>query len=1004
MFSIEQIERALASVDYHADIQWVRHCSARSRLNATYDRNPPAVARLSYLIDCILTSSPEWDARHRAGICKEAAEAAELLARTESDNVNRANTLWMRAALLYELADLPAMSYGTVKNSGLRGALYDLMSGAGMFRYLSTQPDGISVQAKSGSAAANLLGLVDSDVLELARYEHGMNEGAEPVVTVAAAELAKCVSMGITGSDMMGVAAMLRARCARATRCHLEPDLFHALLSLPFPPELFRAQIDAINGGILDPRFNAWGLAAPTGTGKTFLARLLIFDYLKSHIGGAALYVVPSRALVHEVTASLKAFFGDIDVQVTSISAQLVQLSSDEAERLAKHDVLVLTPEKADLLLRLSGAFLSRVKLVVVDEAHHIESGTRGALLEFYLWRLRRIADSSTRIVLLSAVTPNIRELVNWIGSAPAATISTGRSTRMRAGVYRIKKSGNRREGWIDYSDGSSLRLFDGSLPTGKRQLLVQLADRLQVAGPVLIIASGKKECENVADTLIEWKRSQGTLQDLQSNELGSDAIVRLDSRLEREMYADVRMRELLTHRIAYHHAGLPPRVRIAVEDAIRGGYVDFVCATTTLAEGVNFPFSSVIVESLAIRGAPEKGRPARYHPVTPRSFWNIAGRAGRPGVDNEGQAILFEPSLGLDKITYILGAYLDPSINSLEPVRSALGTALAEIKSNADDGKLDLSALRSAVLPPETSRSVQGAINLVRVAIVHSAASGIGASPDELVEGTLAFQQMDSSSRDFAKTLFREQGHVVDDFFAKRGAPNRAMVAELGLSIATLSNLRDYAQGLDDWQIKNMATTVFGGRVNLQSVGYVLGPVCKRMAELEGPELGGLYGDVAAHWISGIPISHIDQKAKFKNWSRLEDLIMVMYSRIQYLLPWGLYAFDELLEEEARSRSIQYDNQVRMISYFSDAGVPSIDALRLTGFDIERVDATRLAKAYEDKGGRSLGVDVVGWLCAEQQSVLEKAVRGFDNRRIDHDFSSALATIRTSSQRTGGV
>src|SRR5262249_34936864 len=159
---------------------------------------------------------------------------------------------------------------------------------------------------------------------------------------------------------------------------------------------------------------------------------------------------------------------------------------------------------------------------------------------------------------------------------------------------------------------------------------------------------------------LREYHEARGQLRSLTEAEQASDIVRRLDSRLSREMYSDVPMRALLKHRIAYHHAGLPPRVRIAVEEAIRARMIDFVFATTTLAEGVNFPFSTVIVQALALREAPEKGRGARYHPVTPRSFWNIAGRAGRPGVDREGQAILFEPTLGLDKVNAVLDPYLD--------------------------------------------------------------------------------------------------------------------------------------------------------------------------------------------------------------------------------------------------------------------------------------------------------------------------------------------------------
>ncbi|WP_437578349.1 DEAD/DEAH box helicase [Sorangium sp. So ce887] len=889
------------------------------------------------------------------------------------------------------------MSSSVLAAEDAKGYLDAMLRHRGPFSSLDAAPKP-EPQSETQARNVDLLDVVDADVSALAMYQHGHAARPTCQATGAAARLASYLSLGLTRSEVESLIEVIQIHSERAVRAHVSDDLFELVRRLSFPTELFPAQITALNSGLLDNAIDSWGFAAPTGTGKTFVTRLLILDYLRSNIGGAALYVVPSRALVHEITKSLREFFDREGVEVASISPQITRLTTEEEQRLASKSVIVMTPEKADLLLRLSTTVLDRMKLVVVDEAHHIESGTRGALLEFCLWRLRRLAQESTRIVVLSAVAPNIADIARWLGTRPRVATSDVRSTRMRAGIYRIKKTGRFREGWIDYADGSSVRLFERALATTDHGLLVQLADRINAAGPVLIVASGKKECEKIAAMLVEWKREHGTLRSLSAAELASDHIARLDSRLEREMYANVSMRSLLKHRIAYHHAGLPPRVRIAVEEAIRMRLIDFVCATTTLAEGVNFPFSSLIVQSVAIREAPEKGRPVRYHPVTPRSFWNIAGRAGRPGVDKEGQAILFEPSLGLERTKYVIGAYTDSSLSGLDPVRSALGEAIAEIHTEFAAGRLDLTTLDQEALPRETSKAVQGTVNLARVALIHSSASGVLATPKEMVEGTLAFSQMTKPVQEFAVGFFERQNQVVDRFFAARGAPSRTIVAELGLSLQTLSNLRAYVQSLDDWKLSRMANVLRGGQVDLRQAAFVVGPVAKRMAELEGPELGGIYSEVAVQWISGVPLTYIDKRAQFRNWSRLEDLISVMYSRVQFLLPWGLFAFDRLVEEEDNARGIVYGNEIKTLSYLADAGVPSLDALRLVGLDFERVDAARLASEYHRKGGKSLGVDVVGWMVSQPITALERAVLGVDSRRIDYDFRQLVSAIRLAA------
>src|SRR5260370_10972305 len=299
-------------------------------------------------------------------------------------------------------------------------------------------------------------------------------------------------------------------------------------------------------------------------------------------------------------------------------------------------------------------------------------------------------------------------------------------------------------------------------------------------------------------------------------------------------------MRELMKGRIAYHHAGLPTRVRMPFEDCICSGFVDFVVATTTIAEGVNFPFSTVIWQSLALREPPEKGRPVRYHPITPRVFWNIAGRAGRPGHDKEGQVILFEPSLGLDKISFVIGDYLNPKLSATEPVRSAYLEAVDEIAKGIESGNLSSGDLEDRVLPINASKRDQGAINLLRVSLIHASASVVDATPEEILEGTFAARFLDTRLKIVAHRAFAQQQTVVTEFLANPDSPSKEIAAELGLSIETLSELKDWVTGLQDWQITNFQRLFYGGELNSKQIRYFLAPVAARMAELEGPPLGG--------------------------------------------------------------------------------------------------------------------------------------------------------------------
>ena len=711
------------------------------------------------------------------------------------------------------------------------------------------------------------------------------------------------------------------------------------------------------------------------------------------------LYLVPSKALVNEVTTSLNRAFTNTAYRCVAISAQIVEFADREASIVEAADVLVLTPEKADLLLRIGDQNLGSLSLVVIDEAHHIESQTRGALLEMYLWRLRAKMGLSVRLVFLSAVAPNILSVAGAMGTNSSGVVVHNRGTRMRVGVFRHRGKGRNLEGWIDYSDGTSVCTAQSAVETKVRTGLAQLSERLSVAGPVLVVARGKSECENIAKEMLRWLQRAATPKSLTPDELASPAYQRLDARLEREMYADVPMRELVRGRIAYHHAGLPPSVRIAVEDAVRAGIIDFVFATTTLAEGVNFPFSSVIVQSLALREAPAKGRPTTYHLVTPRVFWNIAGRAGRPGFDREGQVILYEPTLGLDKVAAVLDDYLDPSMTAIAPVASAFASGLRRINADIASGTISRSDLGNTTLPAAASKEVHGSINLVRIGLVHARASNLLASPSDLLSGTFAATQLSPGERQECNALLSQQNTVIDDFLAAAPTFSEAMVAELGLSIETLTDLSAYVVALEDWQLSAMASVMRGGDSDTNQARYVIGPVCSRMSELEGTKLGGLYAEVVIQWLSGTPLSFVRPSTpKRKWWDRLEDLISVLYSRVQYLLPWGLYATDRLVENEARRRKINYSNEVRSLAYLVEAGVPNFDALRLVGLDFERADATRIASRYRQAGRRQGGPDIIGWLRSLPLADVELIVRGGDGRRVDFDLEFRLKDLRGSA------
>lgn len=988
MFSPADLSEATKTESFREDLAEVFRNQAEHRLARPVSFDDQTVYRLQKFVSAVLVSAPGWENDGVHPLVSLAAEIAEALVVTDHPAFD-VRKMKFRCALLYELADQPAMAAAQGDLGAELSPLDDFFRRKGPFRTLGGQMDGYPSPSPDTPLPASWA--IAQDAQDLAAFQQG-DEGRELLPDAGPLEEAvQHFNLDLNLTDIRAFEEVVRRRAERGTHSALPKHLVGEARQLGLPLELWRHQIELIEEGLLSAG-RTWGVAAPTGSGKTFLATLIALSALSDAPGKKVLYIVPSNALVHQVSRDLANAFDPLNLVVNAVTPQLVALDDDEDEQVAEADILVLTPEKADLLLRIGAGFLADVVLVIVDEAHHIESGTRGVLLEMYLTRLKTHFADQARYVLLSAVTPNIGELAAWVSPSAQSRLFRDRATRMRVGVYRVRRGDVGNQGWIDYIDGSRICTVKEPAETGQAAGLVQLAAQLATAGPVLVVAKGQNTAESLAERLKKRIESEPEADLLGDEEMQGDVMQRLDARLEREMYPDVALRGLLKLRIAYHHAGLPPRVREAVEQAITDNHIRYVIATTTLGEGVNFPFSSVIVQALAIRNPPEFGKAASYRLVTPRTFWNIAGRAGRPGFDHEGQVVLYEPSLGLEHVNAVLDPYVNPSIEDIAPVSSALGNELADIAGKINSGAMSADDFSSVELDEGMGRGIQGVVNLLRVGIAHARAAEMNQDPGDLFDKTFAGETLDAERQEFARSFFEDQARVVDEYLARPSAPPLRLVAELGLSLDTLSRLQGYVEKLKDWQIEQMSKIMFGGRINFDALRFIVSPVLKRMAELEGRKLGALYTETVVDWCQGKPFAAIPLVGKQK---KLEELIGVVYSRIGYLLPWGLYAFDRFIEREADRRGLQYENEIRSLAYLVDVGVPDVAALVLSTQGFERTDAARLSRAYyRDKEARET-TDVMRWLVAQPDRDLLHIVRGVDSRRVDFDFRNLLAELR---------
>ncbi len=187
------------------------------------------------------------------------------------------------------------------------------------------------------------------------------------------------------------------------------------------------AQEKALNQGILEG--NNMLVCTPTGSGKTAIATILIGKILEPKNGSKVVYLVPLKALANEKFKEYKEVFKDTKYRV---ALSLGDMDSD-SDWLGNYDLMILTVEKMDSLIRHHCPWLQYVSTVIVDEIHLLNDISRGPTLEVLITILRQILKQ-VQIIGLSATIGNPKELVEWLDGK--LVIDDWRPVKLYKGVY----------------------------------------------------------------------------------------------------------------------------------------------------------------------------------------------------------------------------------------------------------------------------------------------------------------------------------------------------------------------------------------------------------------------------------------------------------------------------------------------------------------------------------------------------------------------------------------
>ncbi|HIH20290.1 TPA: DEAD/DEAH box helicase [Candidatus Micrarchaeota archaeon] len=358
-------------------------------------------------------------------------------------------------------------------------------------------------------------------------------------------------------------------------------------------------------------------VSAPTASGKTLLALLKILDnYRKTKT--KALYVVPLRALASEKHDEFVEKLSPHGIKVAVSTGDL----DSSSEELQDFDVIVVTSEKLDSLLRHKTRWVDNVGLVVCDEVHLMGDEGRGATLEIVLTKM---FQQNSRLLCLSATIPNAGEIADWLQAKLIE--STYRPTPLHLGVFDGKNLAFASPS-LGISAGEKKEKLEGSIAG-----LVAKALGDKQGGQALVFVSTRRNTQALAKELVGITAK--LLNETEREEcewLAGKALKALGTPTEQCK----ELAECLKNGVAFHHAGLPNAQRRLIERGFKKDRcIKAIVCTTTLAMGIDYPASWVIVKDLKRYN----GAFSQYIPALECA--QMVGRAGRPSYDTVGYGVL---------------------------------------------------------------------------------------------------------------------------------------------------------------------------------------------------------------------------------------------------------------------------------------------------------------------------------------------------------------------------
>ncbi len=427
---------------------------------------------------------------------------------------------------------------------------------------------------------------------------------------------------------------------------------------------LDKFQIDAIDS--IDNNHSVV-VSAPTGSGKTLIADYIIDKYIDKGI--TVIYTAPIKALSNQKYKEFSKEYGK----------ERVGLITGDITINPSAPIVIMTTEIYRNMAIVKDAALKNLAYVIFDEIHFINDIERG-----YVWEESiMFSAENVRMLCLSATIPNAREFADWIEAIKGHTVDTVINDVRPVPLHRTFFDSELGIATLDdiKANRRKHKIFHKGFRVPQKRSMYQIKTHIELVSqikdklPCFFFTFSRQRCQKNALELSKsdlFKTNSEITSYVRKKLSGAPPEIN-------NLRSTQDLRSVLPYGIAFHHAGLLPIIKELVEELFSMGLIKVLYTTETFAVGINMPAKSVCFDSMM------KFDGVTFRYLNSKEYFQIAGRAGRRGIDDKGFAYAI-----VDRRDFNYEILKNMTTDDTEPIKSqfrlSVNTVLNLVKQHNPD------------------------------------------------------------------------------------------------------------------------------------------------------------------------------------------------------------------------------------------------------------------------------------------------------------------------------